>query len=145
MTLDAITIETEPARKDMDFLSDRLNDFNVAATGIPFDDYLSAFIRNDKGEIVAGIVGWTWGGCCEIRHLWVDEDRRGQGIGTRLLQAAESEAISRGCNQIVLDTHSFQAPGFYAKLGYEVVGVIEGYPAKHQKIYLLKQPRAAAV
>jgi hypothetical protein len=25
------------------------------------------------------------------------------------------------------------------------VGVIEGYPAKHQKIYLLKQLRAAAV
>jgi len=143
MALDAISIETEPAREDIDFLSDRLNDFNVAATGIPFDDYVSAFVRDDKGEIVAGIFGWTWGGCCEIRFLWVHEGRRGKRVGTRLLQAAESEAIKRGCNQIVLDTHSFQAPGFYAKLGYEVVGVIDGYPGNHQKIYLRKQLRPA--
>jgi hypothetical protein len=61
MTLDAVTIETQPAREDIDFLRDCLNEFNIAATGIPFDDYISAFVRNDEGEIVAGIFGWTWG------------------------------------------------------------------------------------
>ena len=131
--------EDEPAQQDVDFLEDQINEFNITTTGVPFGGRLACFVRNDEGEIIAGISGWTWGDCCEIRLLWVHADLRGQGYGSQLLQAAEQEALARGCRQVVLDTHSFQAPAFYQRHGYEVVGVVDGYPYQHQKIYLRKQ------
>ncbi len=131
-------IETEPAPQDVQFLEDAITEFNMSTTGIRDGQLLACFVRDEANEIGAGIYGWTWGGCCEIRDLWVKPEWRGQGYGRQLLLAAEQEAARRGCTQVVLDTHSFQAPGFYQKFGYQIVGVIEDYPRQAQKIYLKK-------
>ena len=138
MATAALTVEIIPALADVTFLEDRLYEFNVARTGIADGLLLSIFVRDDAGEIAAGVYGWTWGGCCEVRYLWVREDRRGERLGSRLLAAAEAEAVRRGCRQIVLDTHSFQAPEFYRKLGYEVLAVLRDYPRGHDRIHLRK-------
>lgn len=134
-------LTAHPAAADLDFLDEQINQFNVATTGIrPEPDILLAIIvRDEAGAIVAGIWGWTWGGCCEVRTLWVHEKLRGQGYGRRLLRAAEDEALHRGCRQVVLDTHSFQAPAFYQKQGYEIIGQVEDYPLGHTKYYLRKR------
>lgn len=132
-----LRIEAKAVPADIQFLEDQLYAFNVAQTGVE-GETLAIFVRDDTGQIVAGIYGWTWGGCCEIRYLWVHQDWRGQGYGRRLLLSAEEEARHRGCTQIVLDTHSFQAPGFYEKFGYEVFGIVDEYPRQHQKIFLIK-------
>ena len=55
-----------------------------------------------------------------IRILWVSEALRGQGFGQRLVEMAERRATERGCRHVFLDTFSFQAPGFYEKLGYQI-------------------------
>jgi ribosomal protein S18 acetylase RimI-like enzyme len=138
MRTEAFTIEMQPKPEDIQFLENRIYAFNVACTGIRDGALLSIFVRDEMGAIEAGLFGWTWGGCCEVKDLWVHENRRGQGLGSKLLKAAEEEARARGCESVLLDTHSFQAPGFYRKLGYETVGVIEGYPCGHSKIYLRK-------
>jgi GNAT superfamily N-acetyltransferase len=121
------------------FLAGRIGEFNAAATGVRDGGGVSCVVRDAEGAVVAGLFGWTWGGCLEVESLWVREDRRGRGYGTRLLAAAEAEARARGCTQAVLATHSFQAPGFYGKMGYEVVGVVEDYPVGHRKLHLRKR------
>ena len=66
-------------------------------------------------------------------------DRRRRGLGTRLLAAAEREIGRRGCGQVALSTHSFQAPGFYARFGYQECGRTPAYPRGHDEIHLVKR------
>jgi ribosomal protein S18 acetylase RimI-like enzyme len=138
MSSSSFIVETRPDPADVQFLEDQINAFNIATTGMRDAGLLAIFLRDQTGTIVAGTFGWTWGGCCEIRYLWVAEELRGQGHGSRLLAAAEHEAAARGCAQVVLDTHEFQAPLFYQRHGYEIAGVIENYPQGYHKYYLRK-------
>lgn len=121
----------EPDGSDRGELVDALLEFNREATGILDDQELSAFIRDPEGELQAGIYGWVFGGTGEIALIWVRGDMRGNGMGSRLLTAFEEKAASLGCRQMVIRTHSFQAPGFYRARGYEEAGKIDGYPAGH--------------
>ncbi len=113
--------------------------FNVEATGIDDGEMLVVTVRDDDGETVAGLFGWTWGGTCFVDLLYVDEDRRGQGLGRAIMTALEQEARDRGCRQIVLATHDFQAPGFYATLGFVEVGRFADYPVGGAQLLLAKQ------
>ena len=133
-----LTIIDNPDRDDIHFLDDPLYEYNVSATGITDGRLLAIFVRDDAGSILAGLYGWTWGGCCEIKMLWVREDLRHEGLGTRLMTAAQAEARSRGAVQMVLSTHSFQAPEFYRRLGFETVGDFGDYPRGHRNIFLRK-------
>jgi GNAT superfamily N-acetyltransferase len=96
---------------------------------------------------VAGLHGWTWGQTGFVQTLWVREDLRGRGVGARLLATAEVEAALRGCREMHLDTHSYQAPGFYLHCGYETLGELPGWPDQTTRIFLrkiLRCPSAAA-
>lgn len=139
-----LVISAEPAPGDVHYLEDRLYEFNSAATGIADGEWLAIFVRDDDQRIVAGICGNTWGGWAEIRQFWVEEARRRQGLGTRLLGAAQREALRRGCRQMLLMTFSFQAPAFYAKQGFEVVAVVDDHPHGHKNLLLRKRLGAAS-
>lgn len=136
-----LTIEDAPNEADVRFIEERIDAYNIAATG--YDDYrpLAIFVRDSEGAIIAGLTGFTWGSTLKIEFFWVHEDLRGQGYGSRLIAAAEREAVTRGCRQAVLDTHSFQAPDFYPKLGYVRCGLAEDWPVGHQQIYFHKRLR----
>jgi GNAT superfamily N-acetyltransferase len=116
----------------------RLYAYNVAATGIDDGALLVLTVRDEEGRLVAGLYGWTWGGTGFVDLLFVDEDRRGSGLGSRLLDQAEDEARRRGCHQMLLSTHTFQAPGFYAARGYEERGRYPDYPAGQAQVMLAK-------
>jgi GNAT superfamily N-acetyltransferase len=139
MDMRSLKIEVEPEPKDIRFLEDGLYDYNVEQTGSDDGKWLSIFVRDDTGVIVAGLHGWTWSGACRVQTLWVRQDLRRQGYGQRLLAAAEQEARARGCSQLLLDTFSFQAPLFYQKLGYEVIDVVEDYPRHPHSSYHLRK------
>jgi GNAT superfamily N-acetyltransferase len=141
MSASELIISTEPRPDEVQYLEDRIYEFNSAATGITGGEWLSIFVRDSEDRIAAGICGATWGGCLEIRQFWVEENRRRQGLGSKLFVAAEREARRRGCRQIFLSTFSFQAPGFYAKRGFEVVAVIEDHPRGHTNLLLRKRLR----
>jgi len=129
----------EPSARDLEQLEERINQFNFVTTGLYDGRSLASFLRDTDGALRAGLAGHTWGGCCEIRFLWVREAERRSGLGSALLGAAEREARARGCDRVVLSTHSFQAPGFYRRHGYVEVGRADGYPRGHAQIFLMKR------
>jgi GNAT superfamily N-acetyltransferase len=124
-------------------LEDRIYAFNVEQTGIDDGRMLSLVVRDASGRCVAGALGNTWGGVCELKTLWVDAPLRRAGLGRALLLRAIAEAEQRGCNQLLLATHSFQAPGFYAKLGFRELFRLDDYPRGHAEIWLLRELRPA--
>jgi GNAT superfamily N-acetyltransferase len=135
---DDLTIEAEPRRDEVAALDERLYQYSAAATGCDDGRWLAIFVRDGAGAIMAGLHGWTWGRTGFVRALWVREDLRGRGLGARLLAAAEREAARRGCREMQLDTHTYQAPGFYRRLGYEQIGELPGWPGESRRIFFRK-------
>jgi GNAT superfamily N-acetyltransferase len=124
-----VTLTVGEADPDLDTqLNDGLTAFNVHATGDADQRQLTVRVAGGDGRLVAGLSGWTWGTCCGISLVWVREDARASGWGAQLLAAAETEARSRGCEQVVVSSFSFQAPGFYERHGYVETGRTEGIP-----------------
>jgi GNAT superfamily N-acetyltransferase len=99
--------DADPGLRDR--LDEEINAFNAAATGYDDGRMLSVAVRGDDGDLRAGLYGWTWGGCGYIDLLWVRDDQRGSGLGTRLLAAAEAEIRHRGCDRVALNTPAWRA------------------------------------
>jgi GNAT superfamily N-acetyltransferase len=89
-----VELEVTPTPQDGEFLEDQLDTYNVEQTGHDDGKLLTLWVKNPAGERLAGLHGWTWGGSCYIRDLWVHRALRKQGYGTQLLHAAEQEARS---------------------------------------------------
>lgn len=124
---------------DAQFVRDHLDFYNVGVTGVSAYYPANFFLKNERGEILGGLLGSVWGGWLHITFLWIDEAVRGQRWATKLMDQAESFAVERGSHSATLDTHSFQARPFYEKRGYEVFGTLDDYPMGHKKFFLRKK------
>jgi GNAT superfamily N-acetyltransferase len=132
-------VETEPRAEDIRRLEEALYQFNVEATGIRDGQLFGLFLRSADGIAIGGANGWSWGETCYVRNFFIPAHLRGRGLGARLMADVEGEARKRGCRQILLETHSFQAPGFYQKLGFAVTGRVEHYPVGHSYLTMVKR------
>jgi ribosomal protein S18 acetylase RimI-like enzyme len=101
-----------------------------------------AVLIRDRGHdegILGGLLGWTSWEWLRIELLYVEPALRGTGWGTRLVRAAEEEARRRLCRSAWVDSYSFQAPGFYERLGYKVFGTLDDYPRGHRRCFLQRK------
>ncbi|PID74028.1 MAG: GNAT family N-acetyltransferase [Desulfobacterales bacterium] len=67
-------------------------------------------------------------GCCALQFCWKDQaeirslavypEYHGNGIGARLMAAAEEEARSNGITRLIALTYR---PGFFARFGYRLI------------------------
>lgn len=109
-------------------LSDELDRHNFEATGNRRPREFTVRVTDGDGGLAAGLSGWTWADCAGIAMVWVRDDVRGEGWGSRLLAAAEAEARRDGCRQVLVSSFTFQAPGFYRAHGYVEFARSEGLP-----------------
>jgi GNAT superfamily N-acetyltransferase len=108
-----------------------LRDHNAQASTLhgPEDTVpLTIYARDDQGHIVGGIVAQTYWNWLVIDLLAVTEEKRGRGLGRRLMEHAEAEARSRGCTRSYTTTYAHQALEFYQRLGYQIAGQLDDYP-----------------
>ena len=131
-----------PSEEEINFVNDALRQFNDQKVG-PDNHVLLNIVEYDENKnVIAGILGGTYWGWMHIDILWVDEKFRGQGLGSKLLEAAESEAKKRGCHSVHVDTMSWQAPEFYKKHGYKIISELDDIPAGNIKYHLIKNLEA---
>lgn len=124
--------------EETDYVRKKLIEFNSKQVPNGIYEEVNLCLKDDNGDIVAGInsaICWNW---MEIGILWVDDNYRNQGYGKRLLEEAEKVARAKECTFIKLDTFSFQAPEFYKKYGYEVIATIEDAPLGSKHFYYKK-------
>ncbi len=134
-----IRIETDPSAADVALIDRGSVKFNRSNSADDFDyQPLIIFLRGEQNEIVGGLLGASVWGWLEIKSLWVESHLRELGFGTNLLRTAETEAVRRNCQQIMLDTFNRQTLDFYRKLGYTVFGKLEDLPNSQTRYFLRK-------
>jgi ribosomal protein S18 acetylase RimI-like enzyme len=131
-------IDDAPSLAEVKSLDDQLGLFNALQVGR--DDFtpLNLVIRQN-GNVIAGlksVPGWDW---LYVQILWVHEDHRRIGLGSRLLQEAERKARERGCVGSCLSSFTFQSPEFYERHGYHTFGRIDNYPSDNSLFFMSKR------
>ncbi|KKB78885.1 hypothetical protein VW35_10415 [Devosia soli] len=126
-----IVFEAEPHPDTRAAILDGLLAYNAAKTegrfGAPRTIAL-ALKDPETGASVGGLTARVSYSRMFVELLFIPEHLRGKGLGEKLMAEAEKVAKDLGCIGIWLDTFSFQAPGFYKKIGYQEFGAISDYP-----------------
>ena len=133
-----VRLENTESQKSQ-IIGDLIRSYNRSKREVAESEPLNLYVEDEYGEIMAGLVAETFGNWLEIEYLFVKEDLRGQGIGSQLLQQAESEAKKRNCRFAFVNTYQFQAPAFYQKYGYKKVFTMKDYPYTGQRHYYQKE------
>jgi ribosomal protein S18 acetylase RimI-like enzyme len=134
-----IVFDPLPGESLSRLVSENVISANIARTGVSDWHPVGFFLKSPRGEWLGGLTGYIWGGWLHVNFLWVSEALRGQRHGTRLMDAAEAMARERGAVGATLETFTSQAPGFYQKRGYSILGRIDDYPPGHAKLFLSKR------
>jgi GNAT superfamily N-acetyltransferase len=135
----SFAVTDQPSPEDVALIEDGLVAYNVVRARRYDRRPLHVFLREAHGRTIGGITGETNWGWLYVDCFWLPDDLRGEGWGARLLAAAEDEARRRGCRHVRLFSYSFQAPGFYEKVGYRVFSVLEDYPPGERQVWLRKE------
>lgn len=136
-----VVVDYEPSQADNFVVREGLIAFNEKIIG-ERDKAVSIFLKDEQAKVFGGMQAFLDTESIYIEALWVEATLQKQGYGTKLIQAAEKEAIKNGCKFSTVDTWDFQAEGFYLKNGYERLGEIKNYWHGHSKIFLRKNLRS---
>jgi GNAT superfamily N-acetyltransferase len=140
-----IRCEKEGSESTAQELGSRLRKFNEERAGPLNWKPLVLSIRNSNDELIAGLSGGFFWNTLFVDILWVDEAHRGKACGSSLLRYAEREASERGYDLVYLSSFGFQAPDFYLRQGYSLVGNLNGLPRGSKRQWFAKRVRKSVV
>ncbi len=135
-------IRESSSEEEADLIVDRIVEYNLSKVPAKQEVPLlciNRVIEDTNGEIIAGILSkmYCWN-CIYIDVLWIKEEYRKDGLGTKLLKEVEKIAKEKDCHLIHLDTFDFQAKDFYIKHGYEIFGILDQCPENHKRYFMKK-------
>ncbi|MDB5621614.1 MAG: family N-acetyltransferase [Devosia sp.] len=133
-----LTVTAQPTAHELATIGEGLATFNHADAGPANRLSLAVVVRADSGSIVGGLSGYTGWGWLYVQWLWLDETRRGAGLGGRMLDAAEAEAKNRGCRGAYIDTFNPIALKLYQRHGYVPFGTLPDFPPGRTRTFLQK-------
>ena len=134
-----IVYDEHPEQSAWGIIGRGITDYNQQQAGDDGAQRICFVIQGPGQKIMGGVIAaiyWDW---LYIDLMWMQDELRGCGYGSRLLKRAEDEARKRGAKHAFLDTFSFQAPGFYEKHGYRVFGELQDFPQGCQRYFMTKQ------
>ncbi|AZO05786.1 MULTISPECIES: GNAT family N-acetyltransferase [unclassified Mesorhizobium] len=134
-----LEITAEPLPRDLAFLGESLTAFNDDDVGPSGRKPLVVFVLDEHDAVVAGISGYTAWGWLYVQWLWVDERLRGKGVAAGMLDAAEQEAVARGCHGAWIDTFNPIAEKVYRRQGYQPFGELPDFPIGRRRVFLQKK------
>jgi len=134
-----LTLLSTPDHEAKEEAANSLYQYNVQKTGIADRKPIAATLSDPaSGKVLGGLWGRTELGLLFLDMLFLPEDVRGYSQGGHLLSAIEAEAGRRGCKRAIVETSSFQAPGFYERHGYEEFGRVEFDLPGQARVFLRK-------
>lgn len=134
-----LAVTDAPGERAEATIRDGLSAYNLEKAGYRDQRPLAVLVSDpDSGEVIGGLLGRTSFGLMYVDRFFLPETLRKQGLGTKIIKAAEEEGARRGCSRAILSTLSFQAPGFYERQGWQVLGRIDCDPPGHTRFMMTK-------
>jgi [ribosomal protein S18]-alanine N-acetyltransferase len=112
-----------------------------ASLGIVRDPTREVYIARDEGGVAGFLILCMTGAFIGyIQTIAIQPDRRGQGLGSRLIDFAERRILAESPNVFMcVSSFNHDARRLYKRLGYHVVGELTDYIVPgHSEILLRK-------
>lgn len=129
-------IDQNPKPEDDKVLREGIINFNagvIKEKATHFNVY-----AKENNQIVGGALVWEHSDAFYIDVLWLNENYRKKGIGSKIISIIDTVALDKVISKIFVDTYAFQAQEFYQKHGFNSIGTIPGYLLGYNRIFLRK-------
>lgn len=133
-----VRVEQDPNASEVAYIERGLYVFEEARLGSPEHRHFAVFLRDSAGHIQGGVDGHVMWHRLFIKTLWLPENLRGRGLGSRLMAATEDEARARGCRGMWLTALGDHPRRFYLRLGFVTIGELRDYVGG-QSLYTLEK------
>jgi N-acetylglutamate synthase-like GNAT family acetyltransferase len=128
----SITIRKTSDYEAVAAIHDALYAYNLAKTGRPRVEVRAerfaeqfALVAVDGDGTAHGGLAYHWEDAPRhvfVDYFYLDDALRGTGCGRRIFEEMLKEAEAGGASEVRLTTNTFQAPGFYLKMGFRITG-----------------------
>lgn len=107
--------------------ANQLLGLSAQALGVSIDHSPFGMLAYMGETLVGSLIGKVFLNWLHVDMIWVQENLRRIGLGSKLMELAKVKAREMGLSGIEVWTQSWQAPEFYRRLGYEEFAVIDDF------------------
>ena len=96
-------------------------------------------VEEQSGHFIGGLTATRDFDSSYVDYFVVEKEYRKSGIGRKLLLRLEEIAKEKNVKRIMLNTYSFQSPGFYEKMGYKPNLIIDPVFINYKHYHFIKE------